>query len=308
VERHLFDVSPATIRNDMAALEDVGLIHQPHTSAGRVPTDRGYRTFVDSLTQFKPLSAPERRAIESWLEGAMDLDDVILRAGRLLAQLTHQVAVVQYPSLNRTSLRHLELVPVGERHVLVVVITDTGRVEQWTIEVPPASTADIADLAHALNGALVGVAPSDVPARTQAVLDTVPRHMASFADAVAQLLLTGLSNMAEERLVMAGTANLARTTTDFVHTISPVLDALEEQVVLLRLFADMGEDLAVSIGEENQDDGLAEASVVTAAYGPGDGVARLGVIGPTRMDYPGTIVAVRAVARYLSRILGHGGQ
>ena len=106
VERYDLGVSPATIRNDMAALEEAGLIHQPHTSAGRVPTDQGYRQFVDSLDSIKPLSAPERRAVRKLLEGAVDLDDVVERAVRALAQVTRQVAVVQYPSLQRVSLRH----------------------------------------------------------------------------------------------------------------------------------------------------------------------------------------------------------
>src|SRR3954470_19903981 len=99
-DRHQLGVSPATVRNDMAALEDEGYITQPHTSAGRVPTDKGYRLFVDRLSTVKPLSSAERRAIQSFLEGAVDLDDVVRRSVRLLAQLTRQVAVVQYPSLS----------------------------------------------------------------------------------------------------------------------------------------------------------------------------------------------------------------
>src|SRR5215210_9169599 len=113
VERHSLGVSPATIRNDMAALEDEGYIAQPHTSAGRIPTDKGYRLFVDKLSSVKPLSPAERRAIQSFLDGAVDLDDVVGRTVRLLAQLTRQVAVVQYPSLTRSSVRHVELVGIS---------------------------------------------------------------------------------------------------------------------------------------------------------------------------------------------------
>src|SRR3954464_14964264 len=130
VERHALGVSPATIRNDMAALEEEGLIAQPHTSAGRIPTDKGYRLFVDRLSTVKPLSAPEKKAIATLLDGAVDLDDVVDRTVRLLAQLTHQVAVVQYPSLTRSTVRHVELVPLGSARLLVVLITNTGRVEQ----------------------------------------------------------------------------------------------------------------------------------------------------------------------------------
>ena len=129
-------MSPATIRNDMAVLEEQGYIVQPHTSAGRMPTDKGYRLFVDRLSGIKPLSAAERRAIETFLAGAYDLDDVVTRTVRLLAQLTRQVAVVQYPSLTRSAVRHVELVPIAAERLLLVLITDTGRVEQRVVELP----------------------------------------------------------------------------------------------------------------------------------------------------------------------------
>ncbi|HEY7008545.1 MAG TPA: HTH domain-containing protein, partial [Jatrophihabitantaceae bacterium] len=120
-DRHNLGVSPATIRNDMAVLEDEGLIAQPHTSAGRIPTDAGYRLFVDRLTELKPLSKAERRAIQTFLDGAGDLDDVLHRAVRTLAQLTRHVAVVQYPSLSRSRVRHLELVSLTASRLMLVL-------------------------------------------------------------------------------------------------------------------------------------------------------------------------------------------
>src|SRR5688572_30404942 len=163
VERHSLGVSPATIRNDMAALEDEGYIAQPHTSAGRVPTDKGYRLFVDRLTTVKPLSPPERRAIQTLLDGAVDLDDVVDRTVRLLAQLTRQVAVVQYPSLSRSTVRHIELVPVGGGRLLLVLITNTGRVEQRLVDVraDPAE-AVLGELRGRLNAATSGRGLADV--------------------------------------------------------------------------------------------------------------------------------------------------
>ncbi|WP_127127187.1 heat-inducible transcriptional repressor HrcA [Georgenia sp. SYP-B2076] len=308
VERHSLGVSPATIRNDMAALEEEGLIAQPHTSAGRVPTDKGYRLFVDQISTLKPLSMAERRAIQSLLDGAVDLDDVVERTVRLLAQLTHQVAVVQYPSLRRSALRHLELVPLSPQRLLVVIITDTGRVEQRSVET--AAEIDpgvIAELRARLNVICAG---RRLPAISH-TLASLPEQFAPehrpLVEAVADVLVDTLRLETEERIVMAGTANLARSDLDFTRTIGPVLEALEEQVVMLRLFSEMEEDaVAVRIGAENHHEGLAEASVVTSIYGgaaPSEGVARLGVLGPTRMDYPGTMAAVRAVARYISRIL-----
>ena len=161
VERYRLGVSPATIRNDMAVLEDEGYIHQPHTSAGRVPTEKGYRLFVDQIARIKPLSAPERAAITTLLTGEADLEQVVARAVRVLARLTGQLAVVEYPSLRLTALRHLELVALGPTRVLLVIITDTGRVEQRTV-VLSGEGADVVDplalerLRLRLNSALVG--------------------------------------------------------------------------------------------------------------------------------------------------------
>ena len=134
VDRHQLGVSPATVRNDMAVLEEEGFITQPHTSAGRVPTDKGYRLFVDRLTTVKPMSAAEKRAIASFLDGAVDLDDVVTRSVRLLSQLTRQVAVVQYPTLSRSTVRHVEVVALAPSRLLVVLILSTGRVEQRLVE------------------------------------------------------------------------------------------------------------------------------------------------------------------------------
>jgi heat-inducible transcriptional repressor len=134
--RHGLSISPATIRNEMAALEDEGLIIQPHTSAGRIPTDLGYRVFVDRLSTVKPLSAPERRAIDKFLEGAVDLDDVVARTVRLLTQVTHQVAIVQYPSLTRSAVRHIEALSLAPNRLMLVLIGDTGRVEQRILDLP----------------------------------------------------------------------------------------------------------------------------------------------------------------------------
>jgi heat-inducible transcriptional repressor len=278
-----------------------------------VPTDKGYRLFVDRLATVKPLSAPERRAIEAFMEDAADLDDVVDRSVRLLAQLTHQVAVVQYPSLRRTALRHVELVPVGERHLLVVIITDHGRVEQRTLEL--ADTLDVT-VVHRLRARLNVAAAGRRLAELETVLadladDFLPAD-APLVRAVVGVVEDTLARESEERVVLAGTANLVRGGgTDFAHTISPVLEALEEQVVLLRLLGEMAEDeaaVSVRIGRETQHEGLLETSFVTTGYGgPDDGggtaVARIGSVGPLRMDYPGTIATVRAVARYLSRIL-----
>ncbi|SDS39529.1 heat-inducible transcriptional repressor HrcA [Paraoerskovia marina] len=308
-ERRGLGVSSATIRNDMAVLEEAGYIAQPHTSAGRVPTDKGYRVFVDRLSTIKALSSPEKRAIETFLDDAVDLDDVVARAGRLLAQLTGQVAVVQYPSLRRSGLRHLELVPLGPTRLLVVLITDTGRVEQRTLELHAVpDEVELGELRVRLNVAVAGQRPDQVDRALAGAVAMMRPEVAETAAKVSSLVVETLAEEAEERLVLAGTANLAQAGMRFEHALRPVLEALEEQVVLLNLLTEMSADgeegVAVRIGHETRLAGLADASVVTSGYGSdGDAVALVGSIGPTRMDYPGTIATVRAVARYLSRIL-----
>jgi len=312
VERYDLGVSSATIRNDMAVLEDEGYITQPHTSAGRVPTDKGYRLFVDRLAGLKPMTGPERRAIQAFLDGAIDLDDVVSRTVRLLAQLTQQVAVVQYPSLTRSTVRHVELVTLAPGRLLLVLITDTGRVEQRVIETGGPLPEDLlGDLRARLNAAVDGLSFADV-AR---VVTEVPLGFGvddrPIVTAVVGVLLDSLVERHEERIVLAGTANVVRFGHDFAPSIRPVLEALEEQVVLLRLLGETDDStssgangLTVRIGHENAHTGLATASVVSVGYGPqGESLAKLGVVGPTRMDYPGTMSAVRAVARYVSRIL-----
>ncbi|HEY8451089.1 MAG: heat-inducible transcriptional repressor HrcA [Micromonosporaceae bacterium] len=310
VERHNLNVSPATIRNDMAVLEEEGYIRQPHTSAGRVPTNRGYRLFVDRLSRIKPLSPAERRAIERFLAGAVDLDDVVYRTVRLLAQLTRQVAVVQYPSLTRSSVRHLELVPISTTRLMLVVITDTGRVEQRIVELPgPTAGDDILELRGAVNAKLGGRPLSEAAGLVQSLVDEVAPLLRPAMTSLASVLLETLVERREERVAMAGTANLARGWADFKGTLRSVLEALEEQVVLLKLIGhvdDNNGEPRVRIGDENEIADLHSASVVSTGYGPGDTVVGgLGVVGPTRMDYPSTIATVRAVARYVGELLTH---
>jgi heat-inducible transcriptional repressor len=306
-ERHDLGVSPATIRNDMAVLEEQGYITQPHTSAGRVPTDKGYRLFVDRLSAVKPLSVAERRAIERFLDGAVDLHDVLGRSVRLLAQLTRQVAVVQYPTLSRSAVRHLEVVHVASSRLLLVLITDTGRVEQRIVECPADLDQDVvAELRTLLNSAFAGRKLSDAGTAVPDLLDTAPPHLRPLIGAVSATLVETLVEPGEDRLVVGGTANLARGTgLDFPRTVRPLLEALEEQVVVLRLMSEVDAGtVLVRIGEENAHESLAGASVVTVGYGSGDrALGGLGVVGPTRMDYAGNMAAVRAVARYVGQVL-----
>jgi heat-inducible transcriptional repressor len=311
VERHQLGVSPATVRNDMAALEEEGLITQPHTSAGRIPTDKGYRLFVDRLSQVKPLSAAERRAIATLLEGAIDLDAVVQRSVRLLAQLTRQVAIVQYPTLSRSTVRHVEMVTLSSTRLLLVLILSTGRVEQRVVELPESLDDDrIADIRNRVNRAAAGHKLSEASERLGSLPEEFEQVERSAVAVIAAALVEAMSDhRSDERVVVGGTANLARFGEGFDTAIGPLLEALEEHVVLLKLLgeATSPSTLTVRIGHEVPYQELTSTSVVATGYGPGDeALATLGIVGPTRMDYPGTMATVRAVARYVSKILDEG--
>jgi heat-inducible transcriptional repressor len=311
VERHNLGVSPATVRNDMAALEEEGLIQQPHTSAGRIPTDKGYRMFVDRLSQVKPLSGAERRAITTLLEGAVDLDDVVSRSVRLLAQLTRQVAIVQYPTLSRSTVRHVELVMLSSTRLLAVLILSTGRVEQRVVELPDRLDDErVGAFRLALNHAVVGQRIADAAEKLAGVPDAFEQQDRPVLSMLVASLVEAMSDhRSDERVMVGGTANLARFGDGFEVTIRPLLEALEEHVLLLKLLGEASSPatLTVRIGSEVPYEGFASTSVVATGYGPGaESLANLGVVGPTRMDYPGAMASVRAVAQYLSKILDQG--
>ncbi|MBF6132382.1 heat-inducible transcriptional repressor HrcA [Nocardia otitidiscaviarum] len=312
VDRHNLGVSSATVRNDMAVLEAEGYITQPHTSSGRIPTDKGYRQFVDHIAEVKPLSGAERRAIMEFLENGVDLDDVLRRGVRLLAQLTRQVAMVQYPTVTASTVRHLEVVALNPARLLLVVITDTGRVDQRLVELGDVvSEEDLAALRGMLGKAMDGKRLGAASAAVAELPEHAPAKLRDVLVRVSTVLVETLVEHPEERLVLGGTANLTRSASDFAGNGFPgslrsVLEALEEQVIVLKLLAAAQQPgtVTVQIGEETKVEQMRGTAVVSTGYGvTGTVLGGMGVLGPTRMDYPGTIASVAAVARYIGEVL-----
>ncbi|MFC9995621.1 heat-inducible transcriptional repressor HrcA [Nocardia sp. NPDC127526] len=312
VERHNLGVSSATVRNDMAVLEAEGYITQPHTSSGRIPTDKGYRQFVDHISEVKPLSNAERRAIMEFLESGVDLDDVLRRGVRLLAQLTRQVAMVQYPTVSASTVRHIEVVALNPARLLLVVITDTGRVDQRLVDLGNVvGEDDLAALRGMLGKAMEGKRLAIASASVAELPEHAPARLRDVLVRVSTVLVETLVEHPEERLVLGGTANLTRNASDFAGNGFPgslrsVLEALEEQVIVLKLLAAAQHPgtVTVQIGEETKVEQMRGTAVVSTGYGmPGTVLGGMGVLGPTRMDYPGTIASVAAVARYIGEVL-----
>ena len=287
----------------MAVLETEGYIAQPHASSGRVPTEKGYRAFVDAINEVKPLSLPERRAISDFLESGVDLEDVMRRSAHLLAQLTRQAAVVQLPTLSVSRIKHCEVVALTPRRLLIVVITDNGRVDQRNVELSSLiDESGVTYLRDLLNGALAGKTMSDASSSLALLAADPPPAVADHVTRVIAVIMDTLVDTPSDRVLIAGASNLVPKTTDLLS----VVEALEEQMVVLKLLANLPElgNVSVVIGKENEDEDLAKASIVTTSYGTaGETFGGLGVLGPTYMDYPGTIQKVAAVANYISLIL-----
>jgi heat-inducible transcriptional repressor len=309
VERHSFGVSAATIRNDMAILEEEELIAAPHTSSGRVPTDKGYRLFVDRLNEVKPISNAERAAIEGFLSKSSDLDETLGQTARLLSQLTNEIALVQYPSLGKASVRHIELIAIDEKRLLLMLITDSGRIQQHVMEVAAGyDAAAVEKLRNFLNDKVAGKPLSQVNKTLRSAKDEINSSLQALAGIVIPEIALLVDANSQEKILLAGASNLAKRQGEFPGSISPVLEAIEEQVVLLKLISEMQADqhgVSLRIGRENTLDALSNTSVLVSGYeNQGSEVAKVGVIGPTRMDYSSNIGAVRAVARYLTQSLG----
>ena len=329
---HRLGVSSATIRNDMAELEDQGYLVQPHTSAGRIPTEKGYRYFVDRLARIVPLSAAQRRGINSWLSGSVSLEDTLRRSARLLAQITGQVAVVASPSLARSTLRRLELIILASDTLLAVVITDTGRVAQRVVSCSPMpSTADVDAAERMVNERCQSQSLTRAADRLRAIAAERPSASVSrMLLGLAEVFAVMATEEQASNLYMSGSAQLTRRHSIDVSELAPLFDALEEQVVLMKLMSALSEvtqnhGVSVAIGSETHTPGLLHASVVASGYGQAtvedresphavvdrsakrqesrEPVAFVGSIGPTHMDYSTTIAAVQAVAKYLTAFI-----
>jgi heat-inducible transcriptional repressor len=294
-------VSPATVRNEMAVLEQEGYLAQPHTSAGRVPTDRGYRFFVDSITAAEsssPALATQIRDFFTASHGA--LERMLADTSTLLSNLTHYAAVVVGPTAEVAVLRSVQVVGLTSRAATVVVVLSSGVVDHHTIELPDGTTdAQLAD-ANQLLSAWIGHAPSALPA------------LALHHDAVTSAIASAVAASLKERqqtppVFLHGTSAMA-SSFDAVETVRQVLSTLEHEYLVVSLLRDvLDRGLSVAIGAEHGVEPLAACSVVVApVVVEGERLGTVGVLGPTRMNYPQALAAVELVTGSLTERLGEG--
>lgn len=305
VEVAQLDVSPATVRNEMAALEELGYITQPHTSAGRVPTDLGYRRFVDDLVDNPEILEPQRELVQELLSSAHDVEDLLARTSSVLSQLTRLVSLVIAPAIDASRLKLVELVGLTTGSALLLLVADTGRVEKRLVELPAGTTDAALDrvrvvLAEHVRGRQLG----QVHATLAAITDDAPADLRDLMQALTDATADDLAEETTHHVFVGGQASLAGEETFERDQLSRVLQLLEERVTLARLLSETTADdePTVRIGGENQVEDLRSTSLVAQRYRLVT-AGSLGVLGPTRMDYASVLATVRAVAEQLQQTL-----
>jgi heat-inducible transcriptional repressor len=301
-------ISPATIRNELSKLEGMGYLYQPHVSAGRVPTDLGYRAYVDSLMVRPRLREEEKKAIMTLFSNkTAELESLLQETSTLLSRLTSAAAMVIAPRLRRNTIRHIDLVGLAESVALLVIITDTGRVEKKHIDMEGmGKTVDMEETQLFLNRHLQGKGLDELDT---ALNEHDYRELKSpqLAKKVMEIIRDMLSHDKYEKVYIGGTVNLLRyMDEEGLMRIENLLKHFEEQYFLLNLLSEAlrSKELVVRIGDENAYKELQYFSLVATPYAIGDELmGTVSVLGPTRMDYARVIPTVDFIAKSLSRTL-----
>jgi heat-inducible transcriptional repressor len=301
-------VSPATVRNEMAVLEQDGYLFQPHSSAGRVPTDKGYRFFVDSLSGPAPLGAPQAELVRMFFARAHgEIERMLAETSGLLSSVTDYAAVVVAPSAPEPGrVRSLQLVKLTAHVVLAVAVLGNGAVERRALELPVELTDAQVERASAAAASFQVGATLDKTGDPGPTGDTAVDTLASTA---LQALRGPEPEVGTSHVFVGGAARMA-TAFEAVSTIRSVLGILEQQYVLVTLLKDvLDRGLTVAIGTEHGLAPLADCSVVVAPYEvDGERAGTVGVLGPTRMHYDQALAAVAIVSKKLSKALSEGDQ
>lgn len=309
VDRYGLTCSSATVRNELGALEESGYVFQPHISAGRVPTDAGYRAYVDGLLEIgdAPSAVGGEELPHRYLDLANEVDDLMRQTSTALANFTHYVSVVMAPTISLSRIRHIDLVLLAPRRALVVLITGSGQVVNRQVELAEEVIPErLAEVERSLNAALDGKRACDVRPVWTAV-SSGPGADARLIGSTIEEIVACLDEADRDRVHHQGVPELAALP-EFAESarLRPLLGLLEDGLAMLETLSEVmrTNGLTVRIGSENTRSELGEMSLVVTGYGAGSGDGVVGVIGPTRMDYGRTISAVRTVADGLSGALG----
>ncbi len=294
--KYSLGISPATIRNEMADLEVLGFLEQPHTSAGRIPSPRGYRFYVDCLMAPAKISDYDVNLITNWYESRVrSLEEVFQETAKIISRMTRSISLVTAPQLSQAMFKYLQFLPLDERRAIVVVVTDSGFIENKVIDIPDGTSfRDLQQIAASINEKLAGMSFDQIKhTQLREIKNDILTNPALFESALA-VLRQALAVERAEKVYLGGTTQLlAQPEFRDVEKIRGLLGMLEEE----RLLADIlhmkdGDGVIVTIGQENKFSGIQDCSMVQATYRvEGQVIGTLAVLGPTRMDY-GKIMSV----------------
>ena len=297
-----FTVSSATVRNDMAVLEREGFLTHPHTSAGRIPTDKGYRFFVDNLVPNGTLGSIEQAKVGSFFESAhFRLEETLQRTSMLLTQLTNYASVVIGPSVEVAVIRSVQLVRLSNHHLTVVVVLSNGSVENEQLEIShDVSDENIVDAVFKLQKLML-----NAPLRDIQLMRSANQKSADGISELCEKVLASLDRTRNDETFFVGGASQMAEAFDAVEIVRNVLHTLEQQYVVVTLVRDMlNRGLSVAIGAEHGVEPLSACSVVLApVIADGENIGTVGVLGPTRMNYPQALATVELVSDRLGRRL-----
>lgn len=302
--------SPATIRNEMADLEELGLLEQPHTSAGRVPSIKGYRYYVDHLVTLDGASEQDVRKIRSFFAEKMNhWEDAIGHAATILSQLTNYTSIVLGPEIFDTTLKHFQLLPITESSAVAIIVANTGHVEHRTITLPEGiGMDDMRKIVNMLNDKLQGVPFY----RVKAVLhNEIAKELTRYVDRceeVLTLLETAITEKNEPKVFFSGASNML-TQPEFkdVDKAKSILGMLEETHKLMQLFQSHPGGIQVKIGTENAVEAINQCSLVTATYSlDGQSLGTIGILGPVRMEYGKVISLLDYLSKDIALLMSRG--
>ncbi|MFS8512184.1 MAG: heat-inducible transcriptional repressor HrcA [Planifilum fulgidum] len=304
--------SAATIRNEMADLEEMGYLEQPHTSAGRIPSHKGYRYYVDHLLPpFRPRTSDIRMLKRLFTLQMDELEQVFQETASILSKLTQYTTVILGPKVNEDKLRHLQVVPLSEKNAVVVVVTDAGHVEKRRFTIPEGiSLSSIEKLVNLLNHRLKGLPLVQLKQTVhRELMDELSRYVDQY-EYLMDMIDEMLQREQEERIYFSGTTNILNQP-EFrdVEKVKRLFDLFDQTDVVLQLFGSTDSGVQVRIGKENRCEAVDNCSIVSASYTVnGRSVGTISVLGPTRMNYKRVISLLEMLAidfsDHLRRLFG----
>jgi len=300
--------SPATIRNEMSDLEEMGYLEQPHTSAGRIPSHKGYRYYVDHLLQQGALGAHDLDAVKlMFAERIQEMEDVIQHVASMLSGLTNYTSIVLGPEVFSTTLKHLQLVPLNDTTAVAIIVTNTGHVDNKTVTIPEGMPmAEIEKVVNLLNARLKNVPLLQFKSK---LYNEIAKELSSYISGYEELISvveSVLENDEKDRVFLSGTTNmLIQPEFKDVDKVKNILDLLDQTPMLLKLVAPGTAGIEVKIGSENSIEAINNCSLITASYSIGDQpIGTIGILGPTRMEYGRVIGLLNHLSRHLEVALG----